>query len=81
MPMDSVSSENAKKIHDDFENKKKELEIIQSTTIQTMWLNELKELRDAYEKYQTQRVRLMLNDESDESSKKVKKKKVSQVKK
>ena len=81
MPMDSVSSENAKKIHDDFENKKKELEIIQSTTIQTMWLNELKELRDAYEKYQTQRVRLMLNDESGESSKKVKKKKVSQVKK
>ena len=81
MPMDSVSSENAKKLNDDFENKKKELEIIQSTTIQTMWLNELKDLRNAYEKYQSQRVRLMLNDESDESSKKVKKKKTTQVKK
>ena len=81
MPMDSVSSENAKKLNDDFENKKKELEIIQSTTIQTMWLNELKDLRNAYEKYQSQRVRLMLNDESDELSKKVKKKKTTQVKK
>lgn len=63
MPMDSVSQENVEKIMNDFDKKKKDLEIVQSTTIQKMWLNELSELKDAYSQYRELRERLMVTEE------------------
>ncbi len=46
MPMDSVSEENADKIKQDKNNKEKELEVLQTTTIQEIWLRELDELKN-----------------------------------
>ena len=43
--MDSVTQENVDKLYKEKENKMRELEIIQSTTIEQMWLNELEELK------------------------------------
>ena len=45
MPMDSVSEENVERLLKDKSSKEKELSIIQSTTIEKMWLNELEELK------------------------------------
>jgi DNA topoisomerase-2 len=45
MPMDSVSEENVERLLKDKSNKEKELAIIQSTSIEKMWLNELDELK------------------------------------
>lgn len=75
MPMDSVSIENAEKIMKEFENKKKELEVVQSTPIQRMWLNELTELRVVYDKYKSNREQSMLPDD-DRKKKSVIKKKI-----
>lgn len=69
MPMDSVSQENVEKIMNDFDKKKKDLEIVQSTTIQKMWLNELSELKDAYSQYRELRERLMVTEEENGSLK------------
>ena len=48
MPMDSVSQENVEKIMNELNKKEQELEIVRSTTIQQMWLNELNDLEKAY---------------------------------
>ena len=69
MPMDSVSQENVEKIMNDYEKKKKDLEIVQSTTIQQMWLNELSELKEAYSQYRELRQRLMITEEETETLK------------
>ena len=69
MPMDSVSQENVEKIMNDYEKKKKELEIVQSTTIQQMWLNELSELKEAYSQYRELRERLMVTEQETETLK------------
>ena len=45
MPMDSVSEENVERLLKDKSNKEQELAIIQSTSIEKMWLNELDELK------------------------------------
>jgi DNA topoisomerase-2 len=45
MPMDSVSEENAERLLKDRDGKEKELVIIQSTSIENMWLNELDVLK------------------------------------
>lgn len=45
MPMDSVSEENAERLLKDKDNKEKELAVIQSTSIEHMWLKELDELK------------------------------------
>jgi DNA topoisomerase-2 len=45
MPMDSVSEENIGRLLKDKSNKETELAVIQSTTIEKMWLNELDELK------------------------------------
>ena len=44
MTMDSVSKENVEKILKDHDSKKKELEYVEKTSIERMWLNELEEL-------------------------------------
>ena len=45
MPMDSVSEENAERLLKDRDGKEQELVVIQSTSIENMWLNELDELK------------------------------------
>lgn len=45
MPMDSVSEENVNRLLKDKGNKEAELTLIQSTSIEHMWLNELEELK------------------------------------
>ena len=45
MPMDSVSEENVVRLLKDKTGKETELSIIQSTSIEKMWLNELDELK------------------------------------
>ena len=75
MPMDSVSQENVEKLMNEHQKKEKELEKIQSTTIQKMWLNELKELAHAYSEYKEERTKL-LDVEPDSKNGKVTIKKV-----
>jgi len=55
MPMDAVSEENIQKINNEHANKSKELEKIKSTTIQQMWLDELKILENEYQKFRKER--------------------------
>jgi DNA topoisomerase-2 len=45
MPMDSVSEENASKLIQEKGNKQKDLELLKKTSIENMWLKELKELQ------------------------------------
>ena len=59
MAMDSVTEENVAKLLKEHGDKVAELEKIQSTTIQTMWLTELEALRSAYIQYTEERQRLM----------------------
>ena len=62
MPMDSVSQENVEKIMNELNKKEQELEIVRSTTIQQMWLNELNDLEKAYVQYKEARERTMTHD-------------------
>jgi DNA topoisomerase-2 len=59
MPMDSVSEENVVRLLKDKTGKENELSIIQSTSIEKMWLNELDELKKmlvTVEKVSTEKV-------------------------
>jgi DNA topoisomerase-2 len=58
MPMDSVTEENVSKLLKDWETKKAELQIIQNTKVQQMWLTELETLKGAYLEYKEERERL-----------------------
>ena len=51
MSMDSVSEENIDKLNDEFNKKQEQLDIVVATTIENMWLSELKVLKDEYSKY------------------------------
>ena len=73
MPMDSVSKENVEKLMKEHENKKAELESIQSSSIETMWLKELGELKIAYNEFLENSLK-MEKTETLEKSKKNKKK-------
>jgi DNA topoisomerase-2 len=57
MPMDSVTEENVEKLTKDYDEKKKELEEIQKTTIYQMWLQELDQLQTEYTKFREERER------------------------
>ena len=73
MPMDSVSKENVEKLMKEHENKKAELESIQSSTIEEMWLKELSQLKIAYNEFLENSLK-MEKTESLEKTKKSKKK-------
>ncbi len=73
MPMDSVSKENVEKLMKEHENKKAELESIQSSSIEAMWLKELGELKIAYNEFLENSLK-MEKTETLEKSKKNKKK-------
>jgi DNA topoisomerase II len=51
MPMDSVTSENVEKIMKETGNKSMDLETLKSTSIEKIWLKELKTLETEYKKY------------------------------
>jgi len=70
MAMDSVTTENVAKLLKEHGDKLAELEMIQSTTIQTMWLTELDHLRSAYVQYTEERQRIMCGGGAKEKVKK-----------
>ena len=69
MPMDSVSKENVEKLLKEHELKKAELEIINVSTLENMWLKELEQLKIAYIEFLGQ------NTKTEDKSKKSKKNK------
>jgi DNA topoisomerase-2 len=73
MPMDSVCKENVEKLMKEHENKKAELESIQSSSIEAMWLKELGELKIAYNEFLENSLK-MEKTETLEKTKKSKKK-------
>ena len=73
MPMDSVSKENVEKLMKEHENKKAELESIQSSSIEAMWLKELGQLKIAYNEFLENSLK-MEKTETLEKTKKSKKK-------
>ena len=62
MPMNSVSAENVQKIMHDHETKVAELQCLQSTTVQHMWLSELDVLEKEYGEYQLERAQAQLGE-------------------
>jgi hypothetical protein len=50
MPFDSVSEENVAKHLKEKENKEAELKLLESKTIETIWLEELQEFKEEYMK-------------------------------
>ena len=48
LPMDSVSEENVEKIKKEALNKKKELDMLKSKSIEDIWITELNTLREQY---------------------------------
>ena len=73
MPMDSDCKENVEKLMKEHENKKAELESIQSSSIEAMWLKELSELKIAYNEFLENSLK-MEKTETLEKTKKIKKK-------
>jgi DNA topoisomerase-2 len=71
MPMDSVTEENIERLFKERENKEIELENIQTTTVNNMWLNELNKLKDVYLIYKEERQR-QINGEDNMKNKKKK---------
>lgn len=57
MPMDSVTEENVTKLNKEVEQKTDELNILQATTQQEMWLQELTKLEQEYHSYKEERER------------------------
>jgi len=57
MPMDSVTEENVNKLNKEVEQKTDELNILESTTQQEMWLQELSKLEQEYHSYKEERER------------------------
>jgi DNA topoisomerase-2 len=73
MPMDSVSKENVEKLMKEHDNKKAELESIKSSTIEKIWLKELKVLKNSYNEFLEESLK-MEKSETLEKPKKNKKK-------
>ena len=55
MPMDSVTEENVANIMKEKADTERELEILNATTLETMWLNELNALETEYDNYKKKR--------------------------
>jgi DNA topoisomerase-2 len=63
MPMDSVTEENVEKLLNEKCVKETELEIVKTTTINKMWMQELDALQKQYFEYKEKRSKLMNGDE------------------
>ena len=79
MPMDSVTEENVERLNKEHGDKAAELEIVKTTTINKMWLNELETLKEQYAEYKEERTRLMNGDDSKPKKKVVSKTSVKKL--
>ena len=65
MPMDSVSVENSEKLKRESEDRQAELDKVQSTTIQEMWLIELEALQSEYVVFKENHARMIASEPED----------------
>jgi hypothetical protein len=56
--MDSVTNENVEQIIKEKDDTEKELDLLKSTSLEKMWLSELKSFEKEYMKYKTYREKL-----------------------
>lgn len=73
MPMYSVSNEKVKKLNQEYNDKKEELDTIKDTTIQQMWLHELELLEKEYISFCNDRKDSLLGESTKKSNKKTNK--------
>lgn len=73
MSMDSVTEENVEKLTNEHTNKVEQLQDIISTSVETMWINELELLEDEYDKFLTNRIYERENESGKKKKMKVKK--------
>uniref|UniRef100_A0A6C0BSM3 DNA topoisomerase (ATP-hydrolyzing) n=1 Tax=viral metagenome TaxID=1070528 RepID=A0A6C0BSM3_9ZZZZ len=73
MSMDSVTEENVEKLTNEHTNKVEQLQDIISTSVETMWINELELLEDEYDKFLTNRIHERENESGKKKKMKVKK--------
>ena len=79
MPMDSVTEENVERLNKERGDKQVELEMVKSTSINKMWLNELDVLKEQYIEYKEERTRVMNGEDSKPKKKSVTKSAVKKV--
>ena len=58
MPMDSVTEENVERIIKEKRDAESELETLQKTSLETLWLTELDTLKNEYNVYKQKRVHI-----------------------
>ena len=74
MPMDSVTQENVEKLSRQYDDKGNELKSLNNTTVQQMWLSELKDFNLAYDEHIRQlHISINKNGDDEKGNKKVKK--------
>jgi DNA topoisomerase-2 len=71
MPMDSVSEENIERLNKEHANKLAELNALNETTIQQMWITELQLLENEYIEYQKEREKSQLGEIKKQTFKRV----------
>ena len=62
MPMDSVTEENVCKLNKEYADLQNEIDALKNTTINKMWLNELKVLKEQYLEYKQERMQMARGD-------------------
>ena len=75
MPMDSVCEENVQALLKEKGCKENELDKVKETSVQKMWLRELRKLEDEYEQYKVDRINRAMGLKDKKVKKKKKKKK------
>jgi DNA topoisomerase II len=76
MPMDSVTEENVTAIMKEKETTETELDTLQKTTVEKMWVGELNTLEKEYAKYKTKREKIQIGEGTKTKSQAAAKKKV-----
>lgn len=73
MPMDSVTEENVQRLMNEHGNKIAELDVVKTTTINQMWMNELNTLKQQYIEYREERNRVFDGEKQTKPTKTAKK--------
>ena len=76
MPMDSVTEENVTNIMKEKDTTETELDTLQKTTVEKMWVGELNTLEKEYAKYKTKREKIQIGEGTKTKSQAAAKKKV-----
>jgi len=58
MPMDSVTEENVREIMNEKDRTEEELRVLNATTVEKMWFDELDVLEKGYDKYKVEREKI-----------------------